>query len=77
MPQLTWFHISGILINFFILTNAIDIFGCFHFFLGRVICIAASPDGMVLSGSADTTIRLWRVNSGECSTIFRGHIGCS
>ncbi|MHC5918202.1 MAG: WD40 repeat domain-containing protein, partial [Nostoc sp.] len=37
-------------------------------------CVACSTDGQTLaSGSADTTIRLWDIHTGECLKTLSGH----
>ncbi|XP_052785780.1 uncharacterized protein LOC128221253 isoform X3 [Mya arenaria] len=38
----------------------------------RCVCII-EKQGVVLSGSYDTSIRMWSVNTGHCLKIFRGH----
>ncbi|XP_052263005.1 F-box and WD repeat domain containing protein 10B-like isoform X1 [Dreissena polymorpha] len=38
----------------------------------RCVCIM-EKQGLVLSGSYDTSIRMWSVNTGHCLKIFRGH----
>lgn len=38
---------------------------------GPVQCLLLLPDGSLLSGGNDTTIRLWV--DGKCQHIFRGH----
>lgn len=39
----------------------------------RVFSVAFSPDGEILAtGSDDTTVKLWRVNTGECINTFQG-----
>src|SRR5260370_293126 len=41
-----------------------------------VMSVQLSADGrLALSGSADTTLRLWEVASGRCLRTFQGHIG--
>lgn len=41
---------------------------------GGVECVAFSPDGTLLaSGSADTSVRLWRVADGEPLHTLEGH----
>ena len=38
--------------------------------------VAVSPDGQhVISGSYDTTLRIWDRMTGECVTTLEGHIG--
>ena len=40
-----------------------------------VYCLSFSPDGRyVVSGSWDTTLRLWDVKKSKCISIFKGHI---
>ncbi len=37
-------------------------------------CIAMSPDGMIIAtGSEDTTIRLWDINTGQLTRTLKGH----
>ena len=37
-------------------------------------CIAMSPDGMfIATGSEDTTIRLWDINTGQLTRTLKGH----
>lgn len=38
----------------------------------RCVCIL-EKQGIVLSGSYDTSIRMWSINTGHCLKIFRGH----
>merc|ERR1712224_131108 len=42
-----------------------------------VHCLTALPDGTLVSGSADCTMRLWNVNyfQWQCIETLRGHIG--
>jgi WD40 repeat protein len=40
---------------------------------GPVLSLAVTPDGDVLSGSGDTTIRRWGGRSGVCTHVYRGH----
>jgi len=40
----------------------------------RVSCVTFSPDGQTLaSGNIDTTIKLWRLNSGKVHSTLKGH----
>jgi WD40 repeat protein len=40
----------------------------------RVNTVAVMPDGRyAVSGSTDTTVRLWDLASGECLLVLRGH----
>ena len=38
---------------------------------GPVLSLLATPEGDLLSGSGDTTIRLW--SRGQCVQVFAGH----
>ncbi|XP_045213693.2 F-box and WD repeat domain containing protein 10B-like isoform X2 [Mercenaria mercenaria] len=41
---------------------------------GSIRCVhILEKQGLVLSGSYDTSIRMWSVNTGHCLKIFRGH----
>ncbi|XP_060063470.1 F-box and WD repeat domain containing protein 10B-like [Ylistrum balloti] len=41
---------------------------------GSVRCVyLCEDDGYVLSGSYDTSIRMWNMETGKCMRIFRGH----
>jgi small GTP-binding protein len=41
---------------------------------GRVLSVALSADGRrALSGSKDTTVRVWDVDTGHCLHVFHGH----
>lgn len=41
-----------------------------------IFALAFSPDGTrVLTGSDDTTIRLWNLETGRCLQVFEGHTG--
>ncbi|KAJ1472047.1 WD40-repeat-containing domain protein [Baffinella frigidus] len=43
---------------------------------GRILCVAFSPMGeMVCSGAADSTLRLWHTDGGECIATLSGHAG--
>ena len=45
-----------------------------HF--GPVSAVAMSADGQrIVSGSWDSTVRVWRVVTGDCETILEGHSG--
>jgi len=42
---------------------------------GHVYCIAAAPDGRLVAGSADTTVRVWACGGGACEATLTGHTG--
>ena len=37
----------------------------------RVVCVAAAPDGRVITGSADGTVNVWR--DGTCERTIQAH----
>ena len=37
------------------------------------LCVAALPDGRVVSGSGDRTLMVWDVSTGACLQTLRGH----
>ncbi len=41
----------------------------------RVYAVAVTGDGRALSGSDDQTVRVWDLDSGECSRVLQGHSG--
>jgi len=42
---------------------------------GGVYCVSVLPDGRVVSGSWDNTLRLWDMNTGTCVHTLKGHTG--
>ena len=43
---------------------------------GQVWCVAVSPDGSkIASGSADFTVMLWNIETGDLLQTFKGHLG--
>lgn len=42
--------------------------------IGAVNCIAALPDGRVVSGSEDSTLRVWDPTTGQCLQTLKGHL---
>ena len=38
-----------------------------------VNCVAVLPDGRVVSGSGDHTLRVWNTSTGVCEIILEGH----
>lgn len=38
---------------------------------GPVLCLAVTPEGDLLTGSGDQTVRRWR--DGQCVHVYRGH----
>ena len=39
-----------------------------------VICVAVTPDGKtVISGSVDSSLKVWDLEPGQCRTTFKGH----
>jgi WD40 repeat protein len=41
----------------------------------RILALAALPNGRLLSGSTDSTLRLWNVETGTEIRRFEGHVG--
>ncbi len=35
--------------------------------------VAVFPDGRIVSGSSDKTLRIWNSTSGECEVVLEGH----
>ena len=51
-----------------------DLCGIAKAHLSRTECLATSPDGeLLVSGSIDSTIKLWRLPGGELLTSLEGH----
>jgi WD40 repeat protein len=42
-----------------------------------VTCVAIDPDGFIVSGSYDNTVRLWNKGTGECTRVLEGHTDVS
>ena len=40
-----------------------------------VRCLKMSNDGLAISGSRDTTLRIWDIQTGMCKNVLVGHIG--
>ena len=40
---------------------------------GYVNCVVELGDGRVVSGSADKSLRVWDVGTGQCVQVLRGH----
>ena len=40
-----------------------------------VECVCVLPDGRIVSGSYDNTLRIWDANTGECKKTLEGHTG--
>jgi len=61
------------------ITTHVQEVGLLHTFIGHsgsVNSVAFSPDGMLLaSGSSDSTIKLWNVESGQLVRTITGHAG--
>ena len=47
---------------------------CFFFYLGPINAIAISPNGEIITGSNDSTLRVWSLSSGECQAVYDGHM---
>jgi WD40 repeat protein len=41
----------------------------------KIWCVAALSDKRIVSGSMDSTIKLWNVETGKCEITFKGHVG--
>ena len=46
-------------------------------YIQDVTCVAVLPDGRVVSGSLDNTIRVWNTSTGVCDIILDGHTNVS
>jgi WD40 repeat protein len=47
-----------------------------HSFEGHaraISCVAILPDGRIVSGSNDRTLKIWNLQTGKCDMIFTGH----
>ena len=40
-----------------------------------MVCVSVLPDGLIVSGSSDKTLRIWNASSGECEQVLSGHAG--
>ena len=47
---------------------------CFFFYLGPINAIAISPNDEIITGSNDSTLRVWSLSSGECQAVYDGHM---
>ena len=50
---------------------------CQSWSLQEVRSVAVLPDGRVVSGSEDNTVRIWNPSSGECERVLEGHSSVS
>jgi WD40 repeat protein len=41
--------------------------------IGAINCVNVLPDGRIISGSADTSLKIWNVQTGLCDITFKEH----
>ena len=42
---------------------------------GAVFCVAPLPNGEIVTGSTDGSLRIWDLATGECTAELKGHTG--
>jgi WD40 repeat protein len=45
----------------------------FECHIRTILCIAVLPDGRIVSGASDKTLKIWNLQTGNCDITFRGH----